>query len=95
MRRREVLALLGGGALAAPLAARAQQRAMPVIGYLHFGSPGPFAYQLDPFRRGLAENGWVEGRNVAIEYRWAEGHNDRLPGPHSIQPGGEKFVFIN
>jgi putative tryptophan/tyrosine transport system substrate-binding protein len=52
---------------------------MPVIGYLHFGSPGPFAYQLVPFRQGLAQNGCVEGQNVAIETRWAEGHNDRLP----------------
>jgi putative ABC transport system substrate-binding protein len=52
---------------------------MPVIGYLHFGSPGPFAYQLVPFRQGLAQNGYVEGQNVAIETRWAEGHNDRLP----------------
>jgi putative ABC transport system substrate-binding protein len=52
---------------------------MPVIGYLHFGSPGPFAYQLVPFRQGLAQNGYVEGQNVAIETRRAEGHNDRLP----------------
>jgi len=78
MERRSFIALLSGAA-SWPLAARAQQKAMPVIGYLHFGSPGPFAYQLVTFRQGLAQNGYVEGQNVAIETRWAEGHNDRLP----------------
>src|SRR5580700_10568381 len=78
MRRRELMLLLSG-AITAPRALSAQQKAMPVIGYLHFGSPGPFAYQLVPFRQGLAQNGYVEGQNVAIEIRWAEGHNDRLP----------------
>jgi putative tryptophan/tyrosine transport system substrate-binding protein len=63
----------------APLTVTAQQKAMPVIGYLHFGSPGPFAYQISAFRQGLNEAGYVEGQNVAIEYRWAEGRYDRLP----------------
>jgi hypothetical protein len=78
MRRRELMLLLGG-VMTAPRALRVQQKAMPVIGYLHFGSPSPFAYQLVPFRQGLAQNGYVKGQNVAIEIRWAEGHNDRLP----------------
>ena len=75
MRRREILVLLGGATIACPRAAvRAQQKAMPVVGYLHFASPGPFAYQVDAFRQGLAENGYVDGKNVVVEARWAEGH---------------------
>ena len=78
MRRREFTAGLGAS-LAAPLAVRAQQQPIPVIGFLNSGSPGPFAQMLAAFHQGLKDGGFVEGRNVAIEYRWAEGHYDRLP----------------
>jgi putative tryptophan/tyrosine transport system substrate-binding protein len=81
MRRREIiLVLLGGAMIASPRAgARAQQKAMPVVALLHFASLGPFAYQVDALRQGLAENGYVDGKNVVVESRWAEGHLERLP----------------
>src|SRR6266481_1895733 len=76
--RRKFLATLGGAA-ALPLAARAQQPAMPVIGYLSTASPGPYTPFLSAFHNGLKEAGYVEGQNVAIEYHWAEVQYGRLP----------------
>jgi len=78
MNRREVITLLGGAA-AWPLAARAQQPAMPVVGFVSGASSQGYARPLSAFLKGLAETGYVEHHNVAIEYRWAEGQNDRLP----------------
>ena len=79
MRRREFIRLIGSAAVALPLGASAQQRAMPVIGYLGSDSPDVFAGRLRAFRQGLSETSYVEGQNVAIQYRWAENHHDRFP----------------
>src|SRR5438132_11208981 len=78
VRRRNFTAFLGGAMVAAP-ALRAQQKAMPVIGFLSSSSPGPSAPFVAAFRQGLSETGYIEGQNLAIEYRWAEFQYDRLP----------------
>jgi ABC-type uncharacterized transport system substrate-binding protein len=79
VRRRDFVKVIAGSAAAWSFAARAQQPAMPVVGFLHYASPETYSKVLDAFRQGLKEAGYVEGQNVKIEYRWAEGHYDRLP----------------
>jgi putative ABC transport system substrate-binding protein len=79
MRRRQFFAFIGGAAAMSPFAARAQQPKLPVIGYLESASQGQFADLIPAFRNGLSETGYIDGQNVRIEYRWAEGQYDRLP----------------
>src|SRR5437763_1925750 len=79
MRRRQLISLLGGAAMVWPAGVRAQQPAMPVIGFLNAASPEGYAHYVAGFRQGLADSGYIENQNVAIEYRWAEGQYERLP----------------
>jgi putative ABC transport system substrate-binding protein len=92
--RREFITLLGGAAAAWPLAARAQQPTMPVIGYLHSASPEPYSSMIAAFRHGLAEAGYVDGQNVTIDYRWAEGQFNRLPALAVELVAGRPAILI-
>ena len=93
MKRRELMLLLGG-VMTAARALRAQQKAMPVIGFLGVRSPGPLHRFVAAFRQGLSETGYVEGQNVAIEYRWAEGRYDRLPALAADLVGRKVDVIV-
>src|SRR2546427_5425771 len=94
MKRRELMLLLGG-AMTAPGALRAQQKAIPVIGFLRSDSPGPTAPNVAALRQGLSETGYVEGQNLTIEYRWAEGHYERLPALAADLVGRKVDVILS
>src|SRR6266851_1742435 len=94
MTRRELMLLLCG-AMTSARRGQAQQRAMPVIGFLGNASPGAFAANVAAFRQGLSETGYVEGQNVAIEYRWAEGHYDQLPALAADLVGRKVDVIVS